>query len=267
MRRAFHTALGFVALWFGLGLLGLACLLWSAVYWSMRLVRRRSPGGRLGRYVAMAWFRVYLWILQSCGALKLDVAGLDALRDEGPLIIAPNHPSLLDALLVISRLPNVVCVMKNDLFSSWVFGGGARFAGHIGNDSVTAMVRESVDALRAGNTLLLFPEGPRTVRDPVNRLTDAVGLIAHRANVPVQTVLIEADSKFLGKGWSLRKIPALPARFRVRLGKRYAPPADVRSFTREMERYFIDQLGASPAATANAETMGNDRLGSRRSVA
>jgi 1-acyl-sn-glycerol-3-phosphate acyltransferase len=250
MRRPMQWLREYCSLWFGLGLFGAACLVWALISRVLLALRFGRRDGRMGRAVAMAWFRLYLRILSACGAFRLDISELDALRGEGPLIIAPNHPSLLDAVLIISRVPDLVCIMKSELTGNLLYGGGARLAGYIGNDPLTRMIRHSVATLRGGNKLLLFPEGTRTVRQPVNRLTAAVGLIAHRARAPVQTVFIESDSKFLCKGWSLRRRPSLPIAYRVRLGKRYDPPGDVRAFISELERYFENRLEYSPESPA-----------------
>jgi 1-acyl-sn-glycerol-3-phosphate acyltransferase len=109
------------------------------------------------------------------------------------------------------------------------------------------MVRSAVDELRAGGQLLLFPEGTRTARAPLSPLRGAIALIASRAGAPVQTVFIEADSAFLGKGWPLTRRPTLPLRYRVRLGRRFEPPQDLHAFVRELEQYFAREL-AEPAA-------------------
>jgi len=61
----------------------------------------RAPGRALGRYVIMAAFRFYLASLSASRRCSFDLEALDALRDEPSLIIAPNHPCLLDALMVI----------------------------------------------------------------------------------------------------------------------------------------------------------------------
>jgi 1-acyl-sn-glycerol-3-phosphate acyltransferase len=244
MLRRLYTVYEYLALWFGLGMLGLICLVWSPFSWALYYMQPQSSGGRLGRYVNMAGFRLYVWTLVLSGGFRFDIRGLDALRGQGPVIIAPNHPSLLDAVMVISRLPNVVCIMKNDLMNNLFLRAGARLARYIGNDSLKDMIRNSVDTLQQGNHLLLFPEGTRTVRPPVNSLTAAAGLIARRANVPVQTVFIESDSKFLCKGWPLFKRPSMPITYHIRLGKRFDPPQDVRAFTKELEQYFAGELAA-----------------------
>lgn len=249
MRRWLHTAYEYLALWFGLGALGILCLFWSPFSLVLYYLQPRSAGGRLGRYMNMRCFRLYLWLLSLSGACRFDISGLDALRGEPPVIIAPNHPSLLDAVMVISRLPNVVCIMKTELMNNIFLRAGSRLARYIGNASMLDMIRSSADTLQQGNHLLLFPEGTRTVREPVNAFTNAVGLIARRAGAPVQTVFIESDSRYLSKGWPLFKRPSLPINYRIRLGRRFDPPQDVRAFTSELEQYFAGELAAGALAS------------------
>jgi len=89
-------------------------------------------------------FRLYLGALDLIGACRFDLRELDTLRNEGPLIIAPNHPCLLDAVMVISRLPNTACIMKADIVDNIFLGAGARLAGYIRNDARLSMIRQAV---------------------------------------------------------------------------------------------------------------------------
>jgi 1-acyl-sn-glycerol-3-phosphate acyltransferase len=176
------------------------------------------------------------------GTYKFDLRAIDSLRGGPALILAPNHPALIDALLILTRHPNLVCVMKSKLMNNVFLGSGSRLARYVRNDSPRQMVKESVTHLKQGAILLLFPEGTRTTLNPINRLAASVGLIAKHANVPVQTLLIETDSPFLSKGWPLFKRPNLPIVYRVRLGKRFDPPADATTFTAELDRYYRHEL-------------------------
>jgi 1-acyl-sn-glycerol-3-phosphate acyltransferase len=199
-------------------------------------------------------FRIFLATLELAGAWRLDLRELDKLENAGPLIIAPNHPGLLDAVLVVSRLPNAVCVMKATLLQNFLLGPAARLARYVRNDSLLRLIARAGDELRLGGQLLLFPEGTRTVGRPIGAFTEAVGALSRRTRVPVQAVIIEADSQFLGKGWAWLTRPEFPMSFRVRLGRRFEPPADVRAFTAELERYFARELGARSGAVAAAES-------------
>jgi 1-acyl-sn-glycerol-3-phosphate acyltransferase len=102
-----------------------------------------------------------------------------------------------------------------------------------------------VACLRAGNQLLMFPEGTRTRKKSSCRFKGGYALIAKTAGVPVQTVFIETNSKFLGKGWPLYRKPAFPLIYRVRLGQRFEVDGEVKSAVSAMERYHCDAM-ASP---------------------
>jgi 1-acyl-sn-glycerol-3-phosphate acyltransferase len=104
------------------------------------------------------------------------------------------------------------------------------------------MVREAIADLGQGGTVLLFPEGTRTTRAPVDMPTKSVGVIARRAGVPVQTLLIETDSMFLRKGCPMWTRPSLPIIYRVRLGRRFDPPCDPEAFRLELDRYYRSEL-------------------------
>jgi 1-acyl-sn-glycerol-3-phosphate acyltransferase len=152
----------------------------------------RAVGGRLGRAVISFVYRSCWASAERFGLMELDTSALDALRDEpGGLIVAANHPSMLDALVVVARLPRGVCVMKAELLRNVFLGGGARLAQYIRNDVGRGMVRDAVASLREGNQLVLFPEGTRTVTSPINAFKPGITLIAHLAEVPIQTVVIE----------------------------------------------------------------------------
>lgn len=231
-------------LYFGLGLLGVLCLSWGALAVPLYPLLPARLGQRLGRQVIMRGFRFYIRALGWIGAARIDLSELDALRSEpGGLILAPNHPGLLDAVMVISKFPNVACIMKAALMDNIFLGAGARLARYTRNNPPLRMIKEAVRALEHGSFLLIFPEGTRTVAAPLNACKPSIGLIAKRAQVPVQTLLIETDSAFLSKGWPLFKRPAMPMTFRIRLGRRFAPPrGDSAAFVSAIENYLRDEL-------------------------
>lgn len=227
------------------GLLGLMFTIFGAAMYP--LLPRRT-GARLGRIVMTILCRTYIGFIKSSGIVKCDLSALDALSADKSIIIAPNHPSLIDVILVGSRLSNVVCIMKADIQDNILFGGGARLAGYIRNDSTGNMVRTAVSELKQGCQLLIFPEGTRTVKEPVNEFKSAFALIARKAGVPVQTVFIEANTHFLGKGWPLSKKPRFPLIYSAKLGERFEVNGDTKLFVENLEKYFAEHLPATGLA-------------------
>lgn len=201
-----------------------------------------------GRHGMHFFSRLFFAALGLSGIVRVDLTELDRLRDERSIIIAPNHPCLMDALFVSARLANVVCVMKASVLSNPVFFGCASLGEFIRSDSPARFVQQCQEALNDGAQLLLFPEGTRTVTDPVNTFKGGFSLIAWKTGVPVQTVFIQANTQFLGKRWPLWKKPSFPLIYKVTLGERFQvdKEQDHRAFTTRLENYFKSQLANLP---------------------
>ncbi len=234
-----------------LALLGLASLAWCAVALVLHRLLPAATGRDLGRAAIALIYRTCWQLASLTGLMRLDLRALDRLRDERGLIIVANHPSLLDALLLVSRLPRSACIMKAGLAGNVFLGAGARLARYIRNDSPRTLVRCAVDDLRAGGQLVVFPEGTRTVQPPVGPLRPGVTLIAKRAQAPIQAVFIDTDSPYLRKGWPLWRLPPLPITFSVRLGERFAPQDDSDALLAELARCYA--AGVRPRAAAAHE--------------
>ena len=234
-----------VLLVFGLSILAILCLLWSIIAIPLPWVVPARQAQRLGRFAITGGFRWYIAVLTHLGAFRLDLSELDSLRQAPPMVIAANHPGLLDAVMILSRLPNVSCILKANLWNHLLFGAGSRLAGYIRNDAPVSMIKAAVQELANGSHLLVFPEGTRTTRPSLNPLKSSVGLIAAKAGVPVQVVFIEMNSSFLGKGWPLLRCPQLPIVCRVRLGRNFPAPQDVRVFMCDLDTCFHTGLSAA----------------------
>jgi 1-acyl-sn-glycerol-3-phosphate acyltransferase len=219
-------------------LLGLMSLVFNFASMLLYPLLPRERGTAIGRGGIAYGYRLFWWVASLTGILRLEAEVLDALRDEPGLLIVANHPSLLDALMLVARLPRSVCIMKASLMRNIFLGAGARLARYICNDSPRGMIKLSVQALKDGAQLVLFPEGTRTTRWPVNPFRPGVTLIAKLAGAPIQTVFIDTDSPYLGKGWPLWKVPPLPIVFSVRLGERFEPSADADALLKQLEGYF-----------------------------
>ena len=208
----------------------------------------RATGRRLGRAGIANGYRGYWRFTRPFGLLRLDAEALDPLRDEAGLVIIANHPSLLDAMMLVARLPRSACVMKASLMRNPFLAAGALLARYIPNDSAHGMVRQAVADLREGGQLVMFPEGTRTTRAPINPFQPGFALMAKHAKVPIQTVFIDTRSPYLGKGWPLWRLPPLPIEFAVRLGRRFEPSADHEALAREVEAYFAAEAMVPPQA-------------------
>lgn len=242
MTKGLRTLYEYIALYISLAVFGAGGVIFSILGAVLYFILPQRFGVRVGRLLITCIFWPYLVFIQSTGLFKCDLSALDALSDDESIIIVPNHPGLIDVVLVGSRLSNIVCIMKKNIQDNLLFGGCARLAGYIRNDSTGNMVRAAVAELKQGSQLLIFPEATRTTAQHVNKFTGTFALIARRAGVPVQTVFIEYSSAFLSKGWPLWKKPQFPLTFRVTLGKRFEVGGNTKSFVDDLENYFRERL-------------------------
>ena len=247
--RAWPQPLAWLVLQLLLLALGLLSLVWNLIALVLYPLLPRALGRRVGR-VGIAWgYRLFWAAARASGLLHMDADALRPLAQERGLVIVANHPSLLDALMLVAQLPRSACVMKASLMRNPLLGPGARLARFIRNDTPHQMMRLAIDDLRAGGQLVMFPEGTRTTHAPLNPFQGGFALIARRAGVPVQTVFIDTTSPYLGKGWPLWRLPPVPIEFAVRLGRRFEPGADLAASVQEIERHMAAGVRPLPRHT------------------
>jgi 1-acyl-sn-glycerol-3-phosphate acyltransferase len=225
--------------------LGAMSLTWNLVSLVLYPILSRRQGTVVGRAAISSVYRGFWAFAQWLGLMRIDYTALDVLERDAGLIIAANHPSMLDALLVVARVPRGICIMRASLMRNPFLGAGARLARYIRNEPPRGMIRGAVENLKAGGQLVLFPEGTRTIVAPINPFRPGLTLIAHMAQVPIQTVFIETPSPYLGKGWPILRLPQFPVVIKVRLGARFAPEPDHVGLLRRIETYFATQLETS----------------------
>ena len=223
--------------------LGVMSVVWNLVALVLYPLLPRATGLRIGRAGISRGYRMFWAVARASGLLHMDADALKPLAQERGLVIVANHPSLLDALMLVAVLPRSACVMKGSLMSNPLLGPGARLARYIRNNSPHQLMHLAIGDLKAGGQLVMFPEGTRTTRAPLNPFQGGFALIARRAGVPVQTVFIDTDSPYLGKGWPLWKLPPVPIVFSVRLGRRFESGPNVGAMVQEIERYMASSVG------------------------
>jgi 1-acyl-sn-glycerol-3-phosphate acyltransferase len=217
-----------------------------------RLFRRTPMDPMQARVELSAIFSRYFAYLVRGGGLILDVKELEKLRGDQRLVLAANHPCLFDAMVILSALPRTTCVMRASLMRNPALRGGAGNGGFIPNDRGADFIRLAVEKIHQGESLLIFPEGTRT--DPgkvVNEFKGGTALVAIKAGVPVQLLLIEYTGTQLRKGVPLWERGRYPVLLRIRLGPRLeaAVGESPRAFTRRLHTAFLDALGNRAAET------------------
>ena len=135
---------------------------------------------------------------------KFRVFGLENIPRTGGVLLASNHQSFLDPVLVAMVLSREMHFMarrtlfRNPVFRAIIAGYNA-FA--IERDSADVKgVNSAIARLEAGNILLVFPEGTRTGDGSIGRMKPGIGVLAERAAVPIVPVLIQGAYEVWPKG-------------------------------------------------------------------
>lgn len=204
-------------------------------------------------------FALFHWWCATARLVYVNYHGF-APSPRGGLVLAANHPALIDITCLLARVPEAVCIFKPAIRRNPVLGAAARRAGYIGNDGGHELVRAAAAKVAAGNTLVIFPEGTRT---PPGRellpFKPGFVLIARRARVPIQLVRITTDSDVLRKGGTWWRLPRFPAHVDVTLGPLIA--TDTAQSTAELsasiEAWFRPQPspGVRPPAPFTLQSM------------
>ena len=124
---------------------------------------------------------------------RLEVNGLENIEKAGTqVIIALNHVSFLDAALAAILTPRTpVFAIDYGIAQRWWVKPFLRLATAIPLDPLKPIViRSLVNSVKAGNPLVIFPEGRLTVTGSLMKVYDGAGLIADRSDAMIVPVRI-----------------------------------------------------------------------------
>ncbi|WP_046862950.1 acyl-[ACP]--phospholipid O-acyltransferase [Microvirga massiliensis] len=129
---------------------------------------------------------------------RLEVKGLENLAKAGPnAIIALNHVSFLDGALAMSLLEQEpVFAIDHGIAQRWWVRPFLKITRAMPLDPTRPMAtRTLINAVRNGESLIIFPEGRLTVTGSLMKVYDGAGLIADKSEAMVVPVRIEGLEK------------------------------------------------------------------------
>lgn len=197
--RAWHVtrlAVGFG--YFGLGGLVLA----SVVLPLQRLAGRargRDDDALRAQRTLHRGARSFLRVARALGFVRVRWRG-DAALDRGPVLVVANHPSLIDTPIFAARMAQADFVVGPKWSESPWLRGAVRAAGYLRSDGGAGVVREAAARLRAGRSVVIFPEGTRSPADGLGRFHRGAAHVALEAGCDVLPVLVRTQPRVLMKG-------------------------------------------------------------------
>ena len=151
-------------------------------------------------------FRGYVRVIEAMGVVRMRVVAGEALRCPGQLVVA-NHPTLLDAVFLIARMPQADCVAKRATWSNPFMRGVVRATGYLANDLGNELVDACAERLAAGRSVLLFPEGTRSPKGGLGPFQRGAAHVALRAGTPLRAVVLTSDPPGLDRSRRWYQMP------------------------------------------------------------
>jgi 1-acyl-sn-glycerol-3-phosphate acyltransferase len=141
--------------------------------------------------------------------LDIDTSGLDNAPAEGPLIVASNHISQLDPLVLaetalrLNPPRQLRFLAKRELFEkaplSWVMRAAAQIPVDRGTEAASDSLRYAKAAIAAGETVTVFPEGTISVLFVPMRPHSGVARLAMETGAAVLPVGIWGSHRTMTK--------------------------------------------------------------------
>lgn len=211
-RRLYYILTGHLS-WLVFGAVSLVLNLTCAV---LLVWPRRENLGPAARRAIHRLFGTWCAWLHATRQIYVTWRGFTPESLAGPAVYIANHPGLLDATFILARLPDTICIFKPSVMYNPVLGPAAILAGYASGDAGVDLIRDVAARVAAGRSLLVFPEGTRTLTGvALNPLKPGFALIAARAGVPVRLLVIRAPRDLVPKGAPWWRIPAFPAHVEI----------------------------------------------------
>lgn len=191
------------------------------------LARDRTRHGAAVRATIRRLFSAWCAWLHATRLIYVRFHGFTPEATAGPAVYIANHPGLLDATFILSRLPDAICIFKPAIMRNPVLGPAALMGGYASGDNGVDLIRDVAARVAAGRSLLVFPEGTRTLPGrTLNPLKPGFALIAARAHVPVRVIIVRAPRDLVPKGWSWWRAPSFPSHVDITLVGEMEPRPD-----------------------------------------
>jgi 1-acyl-sn-glycerol-3-phosphate acyltransferase len=191
-------------------------------------------GGTFGHRCARAW----AWLILKTSGVHVRVVGLEHLDPARSYVLAANHQSIYDIPIVFTSLPLQLRIVAKDSLGRIPFlGWHLHRTGHLLVDRRkpgAGILKRMAHLVSAARSVVVFPEGTRSVDGSVGRFKGGTFLLAIDAGLPVVPVSIAGSRFVMRKG----RLMVCPGRVTLTVH----PPMSTSGVSREQAREFADRV-------------------------
>ena len=239
-------ATGFCFVLFGLGGLGLSFLVFPIFKF---LIKNKEQREIKAQGLIQISFFLFSEIMRLLGAIDYKIVGIEKLKEDKNCLIVGNHPSLIDFVLIASRLKQCNCLVKEAIWHNPFMKGVVTATGYIPNKDPEVILDSCATILNKGQVLLVFPEGTRTKKNVAPILQRGAAQVAVKTQSDLRVVHITVDPIFLTKEMKWYNVPAKKPLFLIEVKEKIAIsdfisdeepyPVTVRKLNRHLENVIF----------------------------
>jgi len=146
------------------------------------------------------WAASLVW----AAGIKVRLHNVERMQSGAPRIYAGNHVSWFDVLTLAAVLPRYKFVGKAELFRIPIFGRAARAAGMIAIErenrkSAFESYRVAAERIRAGASVVVFPEGTRGRSYALRQFKKGPFVLAVAAGVPIVPTIVHGTMEVMSR--------------------------------------------------------------------
>jgi 1-acyl-sn-glycerol-3-phosphate acyltransferase len=147
------------------------------------------------------WASLYTWLNPLW---PVTITGRENIRPGTTYVLAANHLSLLDILVLFRLFKDFKWVSKAEIFKVPLIGWNMSMNRYIRlqrgqRDSVVQMMKQAQQTLESGSSIMMFPEGTRSKSGELQRFKTGAFELALTAGVPVVPIVISGTHNALPK--------------------------------------------------------------------
>jgi 1-acyl-sn-glycerol-3-phosphate acyltransferase len=187
-------------------------------------------------------FLVTLFRLLSDAIFRVHAEALTGIPAQGPLILVMNHINILEIPLVYSRLQprQVHGLVLADHWKNPLVAWGLNACGSIplqrGQGNL-ASINKALDALNAGEIILIMPEGTRSGDGKLQPARPGVVLLALKSNAPILPLVTYGGEKYKRNLKKLRR-----TEFFITLGKPFTLKVGQSTVDSLVRKQMLDEI-------------------------
>lgn len=151
-------------------------------------------------FMIMCFTRSMIYIMANVKKVIINKEKEDFKK---PAVIIANHSSFLDILLTLMLYPKLLIVTNDWVWNSPFFGRVVQMAGFIragGEAPPEERLKELEEAVKDGYSIIIFPEGTRSVDGKIGRFHKGAFLMAEKLNIDILPILIHGAGEAISKG-------------------------------------------------------------------